>query len=94
MDIFWIDDVSAIVLDIGQHTTKVGYAGETVPTTVLPTIAAIQDVSGMNLTNTVGKQESNRKFYFELRIVTIFPQTFATFNFEFETFSWELTVDS
>lgn len=33
-----LDDVAAVVIDIGTHTTKAGYAGEDTPRCVIPTV--------------------------------------------------------
>lgn len=32
------DDVSAVVIDIGTHSTKAGYAGEDTPRCVIPSV--------------------------------------------------------
>lgn len=32
------DDVSAVVIDLGTHTTKAGYAGEDTPRCVIPSV--------------------------------------------------------
>lgn len=40
---FWFDDadeVSAIVIDLGSHTCKAGYAGEDAPKAVFPSVSA------------------------------------------------------
>lgn len=36
--LFYIDEVSAIVIDLGSHTCKAGYAGEDAPKAVFPSV--------------------------------------------------------
>ena len=38
-----VDDVSALVLDIGAHTVRAGYAGDDAPKAVFPTTYAYRD---------------------------------------------------
>lgn len=38
-----VDDVSALVLDIGAHTVRAGYAGDDAPKAVFPTSYAYRD---------------------------------------------------
>lgn len=35
------DEVSAIVIDLGSHTCKAGYAGEDAPKAVFPSVSAL-----------------------------------------------------
>jgi len=39
MNIGCLDEVSAIVLDLGSHTVKAGYAGEDQPKSVFPSVS-------------------------------------------------------
>lgn len=38
--LFYIDEVSAIVIDLGSHTCKAGYAGEDAPKAVFPSVSS------------------------------------------------------
>ena len=35
------DEVSAIVIDLGSHTCKAGYAGEDAPKAVFPSVSVV-----------------------------------------------------
>lgn len=37
---FCTDEVSAIVIDLGSHTCKAGYAGEDAPKAVFPSVSS------------------------------------------------------
>jgi hypothetical protein len=37
------DEVAAIVLDLGSHTCKAGYAGEDAPKAVFPSVSSLAD---------------------------------------------------
>lgn len=37
----YADEVSAIVLDLGSHTCKAGYAGEDAPKAVFPSVSPV-----------------------------------------------------
>lgn len=44
MIICHVDEVSAIVLDLGSHTCKAGYAGEDAPKAVFPSVSVFNIV--------------------------------------------------
>lgn len=50
-----IQPVSAIVFDIGSHTTRAGYAGEDSPKCVIPTAHGYLDVDAPTPANEEGK---------------------------------------
>lgn len=72
---FIADEVGAIVLDIGNHSTKVGYAGEDAPKSEIPSIVArheaptISDLESVesNPTSSVRK----RKYYVDLNEISV-----------------------
>ncbi|KAH3683114.1 hypothetical protein WICPIJ_005916, partial [Wickerhamomyces pijperi] len=39
------DEVGAIILDPGSHTTKAGYAGEDTPRMIVPSYARVDELS-------------------------------------------------
>lgn len=44
LGVFWLDyadEVSAIVVDLGSHTCKAGYAGEDAPKAVFPSVSSL-----------------------------------------------------
>ncbi|EOA35346.1 hypothetical protein CARUB_v10020534mg [Capsella rubella] len=69
------DEVSAIVVDLGSHTCKAGYAGEDAPKAVFPSVIGEIDGTGMDIddaantedakTNVVesDKEKGRRKLY-------------------------------
>ena len=40
VSVWFTDEVSAIVIDLGSHTCKAGYAGEDAPKAVFPSVSA------------------------------------------------------
>lgn len=40
-----LDEVSAIVVDLGSHTCKAGYAGEDAPKAVFPSVCALFSIN-------------------------------------------------
>jgi actin-like protein 6A len=54
------DEVSAIVVDLGSHTCKAGYAGEDAPKAVFPSvIGAVDGVEAMDVDVDSTKTNSN-----------------------------------
>lgn len=42
LGLVWLaDEVSAIVIDLGSHTCKAGYAGEDAPKAVFPSVSSV-----------------------------------------------------
>ena len=69
-----IDEVSALVVDFGSHTTRAGYAGEDTPRVVCPSFYGYTDESSSSTTEDVemngngngngeGKGKGKRKYY-------------------------------
>nr|AAM53245.1 actin-related protein 4A [Arabidopsis thaliana] len=66
------DEVSAIVVDLGSHTCKAGYAGEDAPKAVFPSVVGAIDGNGMDIDDAANttedakesdKEKGKRKLY-------------------------------
>ncbi|GJP45964.1 hypothetical protein CLOM_g5301 [Closterium sp. NIES-68] len=51
------DEVSALVLDLGSHTCKAGYAGEDAPKAVFPSVFGVVEVDAKGADGDGGKGE-------------------------------------
>jgi len=59
------DEVSAIVLDLGSHSVKAGYAGQDTPQCVFPSSVGTTAKSGNDMdTSDGGKNSSKTKDYY------------------------------
>ncbi|CAA0333670.1 unnamed protein product [Arabidopsis thaliana] len=66
------EEVSAIVVDLGSHTCKAGYAGEDAPKAVFPSVVGAIDGNGMDIDDAANttedakesdKEKGKRKLY-------------------------------
>jgi actin-like protein 6A len=59
------DEVSAIVLDVGSHTVKGGYAGEDAPKSVLPSVVGgvWDEANGKDTPMTDADAKRKRSFF-------------------------------
>ncbi|KAG7590036.1 Actin family [Arabidopsis suecica] len=54
------DEVSAIVVDLGSHTCKAGYAGKDTPKAVFPSVVGAIDGNGMDIDDAANTTEDSK----------------------------------
>lgn len=58
------DEVSAVVVDFGSHTTRAGYAGEDGPRVIAPTCYGYKDASSASADGDDTMGEKAKKMYY------------------------------
>ncbi len=72
------DEVGALVIDIGSHTVRAGYAGEETPKYEIPshvgildTIESINQENAMNIDDTQSITAPKKKYFFDLNSLRV-----------------------